>query len=154
MRFLLIIAIVFTTGYSVSGLNLASVATKLIRKTNADLNARGIRTATSCSDAYQETLTPQFEECEDYLTPEDDGEYTDDQLDSFCAGHCVRTLGSVYHDIAIYCNEDDLLNISAVFFPLFCTKDEFGDYCINELEKIYFNTIPSYFNVSESKTSL
>ena len=81
--------------------------TKLKSNSAEPLKARQIRAATSCEGAYQETLTPQFQECLDYLGVDDGEEYSSQQLDSFCNRlHCTRTIGPVYRDIAVLCDEN------------------------------------------------
>ena len=110
MRFVLIIGILFVTGCN--GLNIKEVAqfTKLYAELNSakqPLKDRQIRAATNCEEAYQETLTPNFEECLNYLSVDDGEEYSQQQLDSFCNElHCPRIIGPVYRDIAILCNEN------------------------------------------------
>ena len=103
MRFLLVIVILFITGYNVSGSSRFRTASLVERvKSNRELGGRTIRAATSCQDAYQETLSTRFELCENYLNDE----YSNEELDKFCNENCGRTLGSVYRDIARFCGED------------------------------------------------
>ena len=113
MRFVVIVAILFATGCSVNGWNIKEVTQFTKFKLNgaeSPLKDRQVRAATSCEGAYQETLTPQFQECLGYLSVDDGEEYSPKRLDSFCNQlHCPRTIGPVYRDIAVLCDE----NVSA-----------------------------------------
>lgn len=104
MRCLLVIVILFITGYNVSGSRFGTPSR--VKLNRAELGGRTIRAATSCEDAYQETLSPRYELCESYLTPDDNDEYSNAALDKFCSQNCARTLGSVFHDIARFCDDD------------------------------------------------
>ena len=107
MRFFLVIIILFTTGYGVSGSSFKAASLVGKVKPAHDLDSRKIRAATNCEEAYQETLTSLFEECDNYLTPAGANDvYTNAQLDLFCSDHCTRTLGSVFRDLARFCGDD------------------------------------------------
>ena len=99
MRFLLAAVLLVVTGYGANGWN-----TKKVLQMEK-LNGRQIRAATTCTEAYEETLEPQFLECQDYLTPESNGDYTSDQLDKFCQLRCIQTVAPVYRDIGRLCHD-------------------------------------------------
>lgn len=101
MRLLLITVVLFMVGYNVSGWNIKK--SPLIQK--LQLKTRQARAATTCQDAYQETLSPQFEQCEDYLSSDSGEEYTTQDLDSFCNAHCIRTMLPVFRDLVTLCDE-------------------------------------------------
>jgi len=96
MRFLLFVVVLFATGYSVNGWGLKKLP--LIEKPSS----RQIR-ATTCEQAYEETFSTRFEDCQNYLDVDDDEDYTPELLDSFCNNHCIRTLAPVYRDIGNLC---------------------------------------------------
>ena len=112
MRFLLVIVVLFAisrcNGWSIKEVSLFKKLKSNSESNSAEpLKARQLRAATSCEGAYQETLTPQFQECLNYLSADDGEEYSPQQLNSFCNQlHCARTIGPVYRDIAVLCDEN------------------------------------------------